>query len=201
LARARERLFTIEDWLAYEGEPDTRYELIDGRLVAMNPPKTWHGSIANEVGRLCSEALRGRFPCRALQGARLEIRREPRAKAYVPDVVVICEPFDENRELVQEPGLVIEVLSASTGRYDRIDKLADYQQLPNLEEIWLIFSENRLVLQAVRESGQGWSENKAFIGQANFRSPVLGLEVALDDIYRFTPMAQITDYPGDFDPP
>ena len=36
MARALvDRLFTIEDWLAYEGEPDTLYELVDGRFVAI----------------------------------------------------------------------------------------------------------------------------------------------------------------------
>ena len=153
MARARERLFTIEDWLAYEGEPDTRYELIDGQLVPMNPPKMWHGTIANEIGRLCSQALQDRFPCRALQGTGFEIRRQPGAKAYVPDIVVTCEHIDENRETVREPRLVIEVISTSTGRYDRIGKLPDYQLLPSVQEIWLVISEHRLVLQTVREAG------------------------------------------------
>lgn len=39
-----EALLGIEDWLDHAGEPGRRYELIDGRLVAMNPPKEWHGS-------------------------------------------------------------------------------------------------------------------------------------------------------------
>ena len=97
VARALDRPLTIEDWLAYEGEPDKRYELFDGRLVAMSPPKTWRGTIANEIGGICRDALRDRFPCRALQGPGLIIRREPKAKGYVPDVVVMCEPIGENR--------------------------------------------------------------------------------------------------------
>ena len=137
MARALERLFTIEDWLAYQGEGDTRYELLDGRLVAMNPPKVWHGTIANEIGRICGDALRDRFPCRALQGAGLAIRRKPKARAYIPDIVVTCEPIDENRHLAAEPRLVVEVLSPSTDRYDQTRKLADYQGLPTVDEVWL----------------------------------------------------------------
>jgi Uma2 family endonuclease len=201
LARARERLFTIEDWLAYEGEPDRRYELIDGRLVAMNPPKAWHGDIAGQLAGICRDALQGRFPCRVRSQAGIEITREPRAKGYIADLAVTCEPLEVNRPLMAEPRLVIEILSASTGRFDRVSKLADYQRLPTVEEVWLVYSEGRLVLQAVRDPGKGWPEPRAFIGKASFLSPVLGVTVALDDIYRFTPMAQISDYPGDFDLP
>jgi len=198
MARALERLFTIEDWLAYQGEGDTRYELLDGRIVAMNPPKVWHGTIANEIGALCREALRDRFPCRALQGAGLEIRRKPKASAYVPDIVVTCEPIDENRHLAAEPRLVVEVLSPSTDRYDQTRKLADYQGLPTVEEVWLVMSETRVVLQAVR-GAEGWGQAQAFIGEASFHSPVLGVTVALADIYRFTPLGR-SEPEGDFDP-
>ena len=190
MARARERLFTIEDWLAYEGEPDRRYELIDGQLVAMDPPKTWHATIANEIGRICSEALRDRFPCRALQGAGLEISRLPRAKGYIPDLVVTCEPIEENRHTAHEPRLVVEVLSGSTGRYDKADKLDDYKDLSSVEEIWLVSSQAKVVLQTVRDPEQGWYEPRAFIGRASFHSPVLGTMVSLPEIYRFTGLVQ-----------
>ena len=102
MARARERLFTIEDWLAYEGEPDRLYELIDGRLVAMNLPKAWHGDIAIQLAGLCRDALQGRFPCRVRSQAGIEITREPRAKAYIADLAVTCEPFDVNRPLMPQ---------------------------------------------------------------------------------------------------
>src|SRR5687768_4755152 len=98
-----EALLGIEDWLEHAGEPERRYELIDGRLVAMNPPKEWHGVIANEIGRLCAEALRDRFPCRAQQQAGIEIRREPKATGYIADLAVTCEPIAENRPLMEAP--------------------------------------------------------------------------------------------------
>jgi Uma2 family endonuclease len=93
---------------------------------------------------------------------------------------------------VQEPRLVIEVLSPSTDRFDQTAKLEDYKGLPSVEEIWLVMSEYRLVLQAVRMP-EGWGRPEAFIGKATFNSPVLGVAVALDDIYRYTPMGRRPD--------
>ena len=189
MARALDRLFTIEDWLAYEGEPDVLYELVEGRLVAMNPPKAWHGDIASEIAGICREALRDRFPCRVRSQAGLEIARKLKANAYIADLAVTCEPFDENRPTMREPRLVIEVVSESTGRRDKTEKLADYMTLPSVEEVWLVMAGQRLVLQSTR-GPDGWGKPEAYIGKASFASPVLAATVALDDIYRFTPMGQ-----------
>jgi Uma2 family endonuclease len=189
MARALERRFTIEDWLAYQGEGDMRYELLDGRIVAMNPPKAWHGDIAGEIARICNVALRDRFPCRVRVEAGIEVRREPKPRGFVADLAVTCEPIDENRPTMAEPRLVIEVGSPSTDTIDKFEKLQAYMTLPTVEEIWLVWSTSRFVLQAVR-GPEGWGEPHGFIGEASFRSPVLGVTVALADIYRFTPLGR-----------
>lgn len=186
MARPRERLFGIEDWLAHAGEPDVRYELIDGVLVAMNPPKEWHGTIANQIGAICARALEARFPCRAQQQAGIEIRRATPARGYIADVAVTCEPIAENRPLIREPRLIVEIVSPSTDRYDKTEKLATYKALPSVEEVWLVWSTNRLVVVSRRDAAGGWRKPEAYIGQASFASGVLGVEVALDDLYRFT---------------
>jgi hypothetical protein len=59
-------------------------------------------------------------------------------------------------------------------------------------------SETRVVLQSIR-GPDGWNQAQAFIGDATFASPVLGVTVALADIYRFTPLGR-TEPEGDFDP-
>jgi len=189
MARALERLFTIEDWLAYQGEGDKRYELLDGHIVAMNPPKAWHGDIASEIAGICREALRDRFPCRVRVEAGIEVRREPKPRGFVAGLAVTCEPIDENRPTMAEPRLVIEVGSPSTDTIDKFEKLQAYMTLPTVEEIWLVWSTSRFVLQAVR-GPEGWGEPHGFIGEASFRSPVLGVTVALADIYRFTPLGR-----------
>ena len=195
MARAPERFVTIEDWLAFQGDGDTRYELLDGRIVPMNPSTTWHGSIANEIGGICREALRDRFPCRVRVEAGIEVRRKPKPRGFIADLAVTCEPIDENRPTMAEPRLVIEVAAVST---DKIDKLQAYMALPTVEEIWVVWSTSRFVLQAVR-GPEGWGEPRGFSGEASFHSPVLGVAVALADIYRFTPLGR-TEPESDFDP-
>ena len=188
MAQAFDRLFTLEDWAVFEGQPEVRYELIEGRLVAMAPAKSWHGTIAAEIIGLCRDALRDRPPCRALQQPGIEVQRSPSDKVYIPDVAVTCEPPEENNATIKAPRLVVEVLSPSTDHYDKMVKLPDYMSLPTVEEIWLVWSESRVVLVAQRANGGPWPDPKAYIAKASFESGVLGAHVSLDDIYRFVPL-------------
>ncbi len=103
-------------------------------------------------------------------------------------MVVTCEPIGENRTAVAEPRLVVEVLSSSTEGPDKTTKFQDCQGLPSVEEVWLVDSEARQVRQAVRGADGVWREPQPFIGKASFLSPVLGVAVALGDIYRYTLM-------------
>jgi Uma2 family endonuclease len=63
----RDRM-TVEEFVAWEGEPDVRYELVDGVAVTMNPPMTFHAAIVVTVGGELNARLRRRRPCRALNG-------------------------------------------------------------------------------------------------------------------------------------
>lgn len=54
---------------------------------------------------------------------------------FYPDLMVVCAPAPGDSDLVKNEALLIaEVLSPSTGAYDRGDKFAAYRQLPSLRE-------------------------------------------------------------------
>ncbi len=86
MARARDRLFGIQDWIGFQGDGETRYELVAGEIVAMNPPKEWHGTIGAQLTSMCVDALRDRFPCRVQQQAGIEIPGEPKPTGYIADL-------------------------------------------------------------------------------------------------------------------
>lgn len=178
MARALDRLFTVEDWALFEGEPETRYELFDGRLVAMAPPRGWHGDIAIQIGSICNAALRDQFPCRARSEAGIEIAREPKAKVYVADLAVTCESIDENPTTVAAPRLIIEIASPGSDGYDKTIKVPDYMSLATVQEIWLVWSSSRAVMVWQRDEKGGWPmKPDAAIARGSFRSAVLGITV------------------------
>lgn len=67
---------------------------------------------------------------------------------FYPDVSVACGGTFENVDGVrslQNPSLVVEVLSPSTANMDRGDKLICYQTLPSLQAYLLVSKDRPLV--------------------------------------------------------
>jgi Uma2 family endonuclease len=184
MAEAARRRLSLQDWIAYEGEPDVRYELFGGTLVAMSPPSHRHGLIANNVGRVIDDAVAERPPCHAVQGAGLEVVVDGEERGYVADVLMTCEEPDDEAT-IDEPRLIVEVLSPTTKGIDKRRKVPDYGRLPTVGEIWLVDSRMRAVLVWRRIEGT-WVGSFPYTGEDAFDSPALGCRVELDRLYRST---------------
>jgi Uma2 family endonuclease len=61
--------------------------------------------------------------------------------AFYPDVFVTCDPRDRTVQAdlaKRHPCLIVEVISGSTGAYDRGRKFEAYRRLPSLQEVLFI---------------------------------------------------------------
>jgi Uma2 family endonuclease len=184
MAEPAHKRFTIADWLAYSDGTDTRYELLDGELVAMAPGSRRHSTIPHNVALVIEAAVGDRPPCRPVHQAGLEIEIDGKQRGYIADVVMTCEP-DDDSQLFREPRLIVGILSPSTRGIDRRRKVPDYGRLPSVEEIWLVESRERAVLVWRRVEG-AWVGSFPYTGSDTFPSQVLGVEVELDRLYRNT---------------
>ena len=136
--------------LAYQEE--FREELIGGKAVAMSPrPMYNHNHIAFNIAVLFSNYLRGK-PCTVIpDGTDLYLTEEDR---FVPDVMVVCDRDKIRRDGVHgAPDLVVEVLSPSTMRNDRMGKKEVYQTC-GVREYWLVDPENRTIEQYLLQDGK-----------------------------------------------
>src|SRR2546423_2796672 len=102
---------------------------------------------------------------------------------YSPDVVVTCDTPGSDPFFRTEPRLIIEVLSPTTERIDRHEKLAAYKNCPSVQEYALISQEGMMVELHRRTVGEWQAE---IFTEANdqcaFES--VGLTMSLGDIYR-----------------
>ena len=102
----------------------------------------------------------------------------------MPDLAVTCRDVSDS-PYIDEPKLVVEIVSTSTGRTDKDIKVPDYCTLPSVDEIWLIDSRKPLVHVYQRINGQWIGHVPLKLGQS-FKSPFLRDAVAVSAFYRNT---------------
>jgi Uma2 family endonuclease len=148
------RRMSVAEFWRWEDGTDTRYELRDGVVVAMAPPAPAHGFLA---ARLCARiegALRSRRPCMVQVEAGIA-RPDRNDTCYIADLAVTCPPPERGQQLLQEPLLIVEILSPGTALYDRQTKVSDYRRIASVEEILLIDSAS-FFAEVLRREGDRW---------------------------------------------
>jgi Uma2 family endonuclease len=99
---------------------------------------------------------------------------------------VTCEPLDDGyRGIVQNPLLIVEVLSPSTDRDDVFIKLPAYQRIPRLQEILYVETE-RIGATIYRRAEDGWQTITIF-PDAQLQLETVGLDIPLAELYRGIP--------------
>ena len=132
MAEPAERHMSLTEFLEWDDGTGTRYELIDGRPVAMVPPIEAHGTIVANLAAAIRPKLRP--PCRVVVEA--GITPADRADTwYQPDLVVTFAPAERGARAIPEPRLIVEVLAPSRAAHDRGVKLADYRKIASVEQI------------------------------------------------------------------
>jgi Uma2 family endonuclease len=178
MADAAEKLMTVAEFLDWDDGTDTRYELIDGRPVAMAPAAPNHSIIASKIAGALENGLKP--PCYA--SIEVGVRRPDRNDTfYEADIVVSCSPWQRGMATVPDPVVVIEVLSPSTIEHDRGRKAYDYSQIDSVREIVLVSSEQRHVV-IWRRRGTKW-EVEHLIGDAALGLESVGLTIPFATIY------------------
>ena len=135
-----ELFLTEEEYLKSEPERLERHEYVDGQIRAVGSASDNHEGVTGLLFFLLFQHLRGK-PCRIYKGdMKLRVRRERLAGKVIfcyPDIMVVCDPVDNNADFKTKPKLIVEVLSHDKGR-DLVEKLAVYREIETLEEYFVI---------------------------------------------------------------
>jgi Uma2 family endonuclease len=145
---------TLDEFLAWDDGTDTRYELIGGFPVAMAPPARAHGILCARLAGMIDVVLRSRRPCTVQSEAGIA-RSDRNDSCYIADLAVTCRPYQRGEQLVQDPLLIVEVLSPGTERHDRRTKVPAYREIDSVQEILLIDPEAAYG-EVFRRKGDAW---------------------------------------------
>ncbi len=146
---------TVEDYLAMERSSlDVKHEYVDGKIYAMVGASREHNLIAVNIARELSSQL-NRRPCEAYVND-MRVKPQQAKRYYYPDLVVVCgKPVfeDDHNDTLLNPGLLIEILSASTEAYDRGGKFTAYRRIESLREYLLVAQDKPFIEHYLRQGG------------------------------------------------
>jgi Uma2 family endonuclease len=168
---------TVAEFLAWEETQELRWEFDGVAPVAMTGGTEAHEIIQLNLVTALNAKLRG-TPCR-VYGSNVKIRVADRIR--YPDAFVVCAPVQPRGTVRDDPIVVFEVLSPSTARTDRVEKMREYWEAASIRRYVLIEQEGVSATACVREGGR-WSGRVLWSGDT-LALPEIGIELALDDLY------------------
>jgi Uma2 family endonuclease len=180
---------TIEEFLAWKGEPNVGYQLRDGYPVAMASPSDAHGILAANIVMAIGSSPKRRPECRPRVQTAIASVSNPRSM-HEADIVVACTPSEPGHSAGGQPVVIIEVVSPSTVDYDFQVKLPDYRLMPSVREIVLLDSDRKLCHLHRRPEQGGWWLAPIFSGDDGvLRLDSIGFEATLASLYEGVPIA------------
>ena len=160
-------------------------EYIDGVVCEMASAARGHTRLTKNLHDILYRTL-GDGPCEN-SDQDVKVWIAARRIYYYPDATIACPPnfIDDANGVVDNPIVVVEVLSPSTPSMDRGPKFADYRTLDSLRDYVLVESEARRVEVISLEDGE-WRTRRYEEGTALL--PSVGVEIVLDELYRRVPL-------------
>lgn len=161
--------YTWDDYCHWnDGE---RWEIIEGIAYNMSPaPTTRHQAISRELALEVGIYLRGK-PCQPFT-APIDVKLSEH-DVVQPDLIVVCNPEQIERTHIEgPPTLIVEILSPSTHRKDRLKKTQLYARV-GVQELWIVDPEGLVELFTLRDG-------KYVLGQVHGPEDTLVSEVFPD---------------------
>ena len=158
MATPKEKIrYTVEQYLAMERDSAIRHEYLDGYVYAMAGESEEHGIITNNLNGFLWQRLKG-SGCRTFdKDTKVQSGEVPTGKTSAqpkklfsyPDVLVVCgerKYLDEYKDVLTNPTVIIEVLSPTTGEFDRGEKFIRYRTyLPSLQDYLVVAQDKPLI--------------------------------------------------------
>lgn len=156
-------------------------EYIDGYVYAVSDVDRRHATISGNIAFSFHSGAKGSH-C-VVYKSDIKVRVASNKCYFYPDVVVDCDEDDTDDYYLEKPCLIVEVLSKSTEKRDRSEKLLSYMNIPSLKAYLLVEQDKPDVEFFYRkEDGDWWVESFEGLDTV-IKLPCPDMELTLADIY------------------
>ncbi len=174
-------LMTVDEFLATAGEREGRWELENGVAYAMAPEQMNHARVKlATVNALAAAIRRAGLACEAVTDS-VAVRITART-AYQPDALVYCGPriAGDVRE-IENPVIVVEVISPSSEGRDTQRKLIGYFTVPGVMHYLILDPRDRTLAHYKRAQGGVIELRILYEGPLRLDPP--GLDLTVGDLF------------------
>lgn len=172
---------TVEEFLAWSENQEGRYELVDGIVYAQASERAAYAEMKGLVFLAMVAAIKRRgLDCHAfVDGMAVRVGKKT---VYEPDCMVYCGPkLPPDTIIVENPVILFEVISPTTGRNDHTRKVAGYFRIDSVRHYLIVDPDDRLVVHHERGADGVIRSHILVEGAATLDPP--GLELPLAELY------------------
>lgn len=132
--------YTFDELLTIENQTGEKYELIDSNIYLMSGGTLNHSRISARITSIFVSIIKtSKNNCSAFNSdAKLKVKTSLGNNYYYPDAMVKCGEINGEDLFVEDPFIVVEVLSDSTACTDRVKKLNDYLTIQSLNAYLIV---------------------------------------------------------------
>ena len=182
---ATTKRYTVDEYLELEEQAEFKSEFVDGEILAMAGASANHNKISLNFCRLFPLSIGEQEYDIFMSDMRLWM---PDYKRYTyPDVMVVeGQPIftDEKQTGITNPCLIVEILSNSTGEYDRANKFTLYRSITRFREYILINQSSYGVDQYNKQDDGRWIITEYLGENAVLKLESINFEISLADLYK-----------------
>jgi len=164
---------------------DEKWELIAGRVVRGMVGARWeHHEIIQNLNVALRNHIRAKdLPCKTFTESFWLKQRFLKLAAF-PDIMVRCGPMERGAVSIEDPLVLVEVVSPSSEGRDRGDKASTYMRLAGLQHVCFI-ERDRIRIDVFDRNEMGWAPRPPIeTGEANLDLPALGFSMPVAEVYR-----------------
>ena len=184
------KLISVNEYFTQEDDAVQKSEYFDGEVFAMAGGTLNHNRITINLVSLLNAKFQGK-KCEVF-ASDLKIQVKKDYHFTYPDVSVVCgEPefYEERKDTICNPIVIIEVLSDSTMNYDRGSKFSAYRSIKTLTD-YILVEQNTVHIelfyneQDQKSNNRVWSLKEYFDKENILYINSIRTQLLLEEIYK-----------------
>jgi Uma2 family endonuclease len=165
---------TEAEYLAFEHTSPEKHEFAGGQIFLMAGASKQHNLISLNI------AFSFRQKAKSCATFVADVKCKGDQIYYYPDVMLSCESSADSH-FETHPCVIVEVISPSTAKIDRVEKLSNYKKIASLQAYVLVEQDERRI-DIFRRHEKFWV-HESIENEAEFSLPCVDAALTMAEVY------------------